>query len=41
MDLNALYETLVAVALTPVLSAGMALVVITGIVLLFRRVYRR
>lgn len=41
MDFNALYESVVAVGLTPVLSAGLSLVVLTGIVVLFRRVLRR
>ncbi len=41
MDFNALYESVVAVGLTPVLSAALALGVMTGILLLFRRLSRR
>jgi hypothetical protein len=40
MDARALAETLVAVAMTPVISVAMALAVIGGIVLLARKVYR-
>jgi hypothetical protein len=41
MDLKALGETLVAVGLTPVISLGMALVVVAGIIAVSRRLYRR
>lgn len=41
MDLRALWETLVAVGITPVASIAMALIVLAGIVVIFRKTYRR
>lgn len=41
MDPQALGEALVAVAVTPVVSAGMALLVIAGIIALAKRIYRQ
>ena len=40
MDPNALFETVLAVGITPVASIAMALLVFGGIVLLVRKTYR-
>jgi hypothetical protein len=41
MNLQALGETLVAVGLTPVISIGMALAVVAGILAVSKKMYRR
>lgn len=41
MDMQALWEALSAVLVTPVASLAMALIVFAGILLLVRRAYRR
>jgi hypothetical protein len=41
MDLKALAEALVAVGMTPVISIGMALAVVAGILAVSRKLYRR
>ncbi len=41
MDPKALAEALVAVGATPVISIGMALVVVAGIVALAKKLYRQ
>lgn len=41
MDAQALGEALFAVGVTPIVSAGMALLVIVGIIALAKRIYRQ
>ncbi len=41
MDARALGEALLTVAVTPVVSAAMALAVVVGIIALARRIYRQ
>jgi hypothetical protein len=41
MDFGALWEALVAVGITPIVSIGMAVIVVGAIVFLYRRFTRR